>query len=427
MTIEIETLGSKQSHIAFAFSSKERMELSAITIEPLLAEKNFDLYWVDGSTSPEGQAFPKKYAQHLCEIHTGVRGGADAAILYSLSLLLDKGYAYIGLLENDVKLIAGWWPRLWGLFEQGKADGLTVGAVSSRCLNDRIHVPRDGYAVMMNLGAGMVLFTRAAVEAVLNHYRTGSYGELSFLFNHYTGKICSIPWQVMLPDDKQLPKWHPAADWFFESSLLPYGMAALAVTPNMAQNVDIDLSQSQCSEATKADPEFNWKGYCDNFHKQSALAAQDPVRAIICNYDFVFQHWRAFPHQIAHALPNAFRGGWKCVWSKFNGPFGFVTKEAGASLQLHQHGLGIAILLDNKNKPLTLSVRTSFGDGKINIAPKEGFQWADIKVDHSGPYDIEVIFEQPDVLVAAIRFEGPQTWFRNAYPLRHKDLKPFLE
>jgi len=386
MKIEIKALRPKQSKVAFAYSSKERMNLSEVTIAPILADQGFDLYWVDGSASEAGRDLPFNYknAEQLSEIHLGVRGGADAAIVYSLSLLLEKGYDYIGLIENDVRLDAGWFSKLFSLFEQGKKDGLKVGAVSARCIGDRIHVPRDGYALMSNVGAGMILLTREAVVAVLDRFRTGSYGEISFLFNHYTGKPCSIPWQVDLPEDKQLPKWYYAADWFFETSMLPEGLATLALTPGMARNIDVDFSGHSLQEATKADPAFDWPALCQWMHEKSSRKDLDPVRAIIPNYDPVFKHWRALPHHMIKALPDAFQGAWKIVWSQFSGPFAFFVKEAGCRLSLKLHGMSLGLLLDNKNQALALAVKTSFGNAVLNVPPKDGLQWAYFRCDHSG-------------------------------------------
>ena len=130
----------KQSDTGFVYSTRDRTELSRRTFPAVTAEGDFDLYWIDGSETPEGQVLPDEMCsdtQQLCEIHRGVTGGPDAAIVYGLSYLLDAGYDYIGLLENDVLLAAGWYAVLKRLFSLGKRDGLRVGAATVRTYDKR--------------------------------------------------------------------------------------------------------------------------------------------------------------------------------------------------------------------------------------------------------------------------------------------------
>ena len=94
------------------------------------------------------------------ERHGHVTGGPDVAILYCLSLMLERGYDYVGLIENDLE--PGWLDRIFQLFATPR---LNVGSVSARSDADRVLLPRNGYAIMANVGAGMVLFKRAAAEA----------------------------------------------------------------------------------------------------------------------------------------------------------------------------------------------------------------------------------------------------------------------
>jgi hypothetical protein len=427
MAIEIKALRGKQKSIAFAYSSKERTDFSQKSIVPLLAEGDYDVYWIDGSTSEEGKSLPFRYESSpvLCEIHTGVRGGADAAIVYSLSLLLDKGYDYIGLLENDVMLEPGWWPRIFDLFEEGTKDGLLVGGVSARCYEARILVPRDGYGVMFDLGAGSALYTRQAVEHILDFYRTGLIAEISFLVANYTGVGLPVLWQMDGPRSKE-GLGLQTADWFFQPNMLAHGLASLAPTPTLANKLDHKDPHDLQLVPTKTNPQFDWAALCKKL-KETATRSDDLVRSVMANYDPALKVWRGLPHQILSTLPGTFQGDWKVKWSQVHGPFSMVTTKAGASIRLNMHGKELGIMLHTGGRPLALSIRGKFGEGKLSIAQKDEWQWAKIAFPHSGPFDLEITFDNSEIVVGYFTFEGPQSWFKSRYGLRYAHLKPFLE
>lgn len=419
-------LQPKRNDVAIAFSSKERMAFSRESIEPLLAENAFDLFWIDGSNSEEGRALPFSYTHtgRITEIHTHVGGGADAAILYALSLLLERGYAHIGLVENDVKLLPHWWQKTFGLFARGAADGLNVGAVSARCHGERIFVPRDDYAVMFNLGAGMILLTRQAVECVLDSYRTGCAGEVSFLFSHYTGVPLSVPWQVNDPNVAHIPEILSTGDWMFETSFLPRGLVALAPTPTLAHNLDDPHRHPLQETATQAHLSFDWRGFCGALRSLNTGQRRDSVQNIIPHYNPVLKQWRAFPHQLAKAIPAAFSGAWRARWSKFMGPFGFETCEAGAKMILPVHGITANLLLDGKKQPFSIRV-----NNQVDINMDGGQEWetAHLRFAHSGPHLLELAFSRPHIMLGMMQFEGPQPWFSAGYALRYADLARYIE
>jgi hypothetical protein len=145
------------------------------------------------------------------------------------------------------------------------------------------------------------------------------------------------------------------------------------------------------------------------------------------NYDPCLKTWRAFPHQILSALPGAFKGNWRLKWSRMHGPFSMITAAAGASLRLVMHGKEMGIFLDSGGRPLTLSIRGEFGEARLKIAEKPGWQWANICFQDSGPFPLEVVFDNADITVGHFVFEGPQEWFKSGYGLRYAHLKPFLE
>src|SRR5258708_927920 len=97
---------------------------------------------------------------------------------HTLEGMVALGYDYCGLLENDVKLGAGWFEAVLGLFQTGRDDGLEVGAASAYCFNRWILYNRGTYAVTLISGATMVLFTRQAAQLVLDHYRTTTTTEI---------------------------------------------------------------------------------------------------------------------------------------------------------------------------------------------------------------------------------------------------------
>jgi 2-deoxy-D-gluconate 3-dehydrogenase len=125
----------------------------------------------------------------------------------------DFKYTHIGLVENDVLLDKDWFDQTMALFEQGKAAGLEVGAVSARCYEDRILIQRDGYAITHNTGAGMIIFSRKAAELVLQNYRTVFTTENRLLFAQLSGIDIGAYWAF-----RGSQHWL-VADWNFDRVL----------------------------------------------------------------------------------------------------------------------------------------------------------------------------------------------------------------
>ena len=154
----------------------DRPELVEQSIKPLIEgarQNHYHLFVVDGSTTEAIEDKIWHLAYPTGHMIANVRGGAGAAIVYALTMMLnhEENYDYVGLVESDVLLGDGWLDCL-GLFERGREEGLAVGAVSARAYEDRTLFQRDGYAVMHNLGAGMIVFTREAARLVLDNFRT---------------------------------------------------------------------------------------------------------------------------------------------------------------------------------------------------------------------------------------------------------------
>src|ERR1700733_15549827 len=110
--------------LAIAYSTRDQVELTKQTFPGLYdaAEENgFHIYWGDGSKTEEGFKFFREYPLRT-RLRETVRGGADAAIVWKLSTLLESksNYTHIGLLENDVLLDSDWLEPTLSLFAQGK-------------------------------------------------------------------------------------------------------------------------------------------------------------------------------------------------------------------------------------------------------------------------------------------------------------------
>lgn len=230
-------LRPKQNNLAIAFSSKDRPSLSAKTILPLLEAEDVDVFWFDGSRMTINGQLPKEYAgyENLKEIHLNVTGGPDAAITFALDLLQERGYEYIGLLENDVLLHKGWEKRIRELFD---IKDVNVGAAGVRCFASRILERGGDYAVMSNLGAGMVVFRGELIQHILMNYRQPMLYELQTFFKHFTGKDYPIPHVVKKQDPEAKKPWRMTCDWWFDAVLLSQGYRSVACIPSMATDLD---------------------------------------------------------------------------------------------------------------------------------------------------------------------------------------------
>ena len=159
--------------VGFSFSTRDRYDFTLQTIRSLDTEGGFDLFWNDGSTEPDVPALARNYKfqnANLVEVNYGVTGGPDRAICFGLSRLLEAGYDYIGLIENDILFRPGWFSALMKLFSHGAEEGIVCGSATARSFESHVLEYRSGYGVQCDTGAGMVLFSRAAAEIILDLY-----------------------------------------------------------------------------------------------------------------------------------------------------------------------------------------------------------------------------------------------------------------
>lgn len=222
---------------AICFFTKDRVELSRRTIEPLLrilaADGGFDLWWFDGSDTPAGEQFMLDSMGSGRFCRSNVRGGPDAAVVYALTTALahPAKYTHIGFVENDVLLDPDWFPQTMDLFETGTREGLEVGAVSARCYADRILCQRDGYALVHNLGWGTQIMTRQAATLALRNIRTSWTLENRRTFSQLSGLDIGSSWAFRTAEH------HLCADWGNDRILAASGLASLALTPTLVSMI----------------------------------------------------------------------------------------------------------------------------------------------------------------------------------------------
>jgi hypothetical protein len=370
--------------VAIAYLTKDRVELTKQTF-PVLRDGQHALYWCDGSAEAEARDYfaefkgictgawpgagfdafncmlpPYSTPPELADswraapgkrIYTrfafpDVRGGADAAIVFALTqMLANTSYTHVGLCENDVLLSPDWFERTLGLFDRGAVDGLDVGAASARAYDDRILVQRDGYAVMFNLGAGHVIFSRRAAELVLEHYRTGWWQDTRALFAQLSG--IDIGRYACFRNNQQ---WC-TADWNFDAILAQHGLASLALTPCAAEMIGQEPSLEEQGLAL-VDREV------DQLRNENAFLmfkwSTENIRNGLWKPQAITRIHRAsgnggasliFPHQLTHP---GWKGDWRLKWAQGFGPFAWRANADGALL--HQMIFGPCTFLVSGGK-----------------------------------------------------------------------------
>lgn len=227
------------ARVGFALSTKDRCHLTELIL-PGLDCGGFDLIWCDGSTTREGRNLPgTRHFKNtvLKEISYGVTGGPDAAIQFALRRLLSLGYEFVGLVENDIRLQPGWLPAMLDCWHTAEEDGFSVGAITARTMLSRVLAYGTRYVIKWNMGAGMVLFSRPAAEAVLADYRLTSAQEVHDHFLSATGVNLSPVWELFMGQaDRGL-----GADWRYSLSMWRRGMLSLGTVPSLAENIDLDI------------------------------------------------------------------------------------------------------------------------------------------------------------------------------------------
>jgi hypothetical protein len=305
-----------------------RQSLPRVTMNPA-----YDLHIVDGSVDVWR---PASNGLKYYEFHPGVRGGADAALAFCLSMMLnhEANYTHVGIVEMDVLLDEDWFEPTMALFEKGRADGLHVGAVSPRSYVDRVLIQREGYACVHNLGAGVVVFTREAAEIVLRSFRTHWWSDNRKLFAQLSG-IDLATYAAFRGNEQWV-----TTDWGWDAQLAAHGLASLAPTPARCTMIGqkIPLEQ-QGLELTTGHPQQGlhvaimqavFERYRDNLAKIRSgthkPAWPGPIHRDGAGMLF-------FPHQLGY-LEATWQGTLESQWSQGFGPFAYRAGEGGASLSV---------------------------------------------------------------------------------------------
>jgi hypothetical protein len=311
----------------------DRVDLVEQSIKPLLAgaiKCQHHFFVADGSTTPENEekiltlGFPTAYTQ------LGIRGGAGAAIVYALTNMLnhEEGYEYVGLVESDCLLEADWFVRTFDLFARGARDGLEVGAVSARTFDDRVLFQRDGYAVMQNLGAGCVLFTRAAARLVLDTFRTGWSTDNRRIFAQLAGFDIAPFWAFRAHEHAL------TADWHWDAALAANGLASLALVPSPAQMIGQNPPLEEQGLHIVKEPMPAPRDKFFPHYVEQLVAVRSGRLKIGVDTQFWFEPnagtWTYFPHQMA-MLGGRYEGDWRLTERRGWGTFGWEAGETRAS------------------------------------------------------------------------------------------------
>jgi hypothetical protein len=228
--------------VGFAFSSKDRVPFTRQTLESMDADGGYDLIWNDGSDEPEARELPKNFQfrnARLVEVNYDVGGGPDRSICLGLERLLNLGYEYAGLIENDIVMQPGWFGHLMNLFELAAADGIVCGAATVRSYEGRIMEHRAGYSINWGTGAGMVLFSRPAAEVILRQYSKLKMSIRSM--NAFYARLFRIDLKMWCQDRSGHAVKDDAwmtLDWGYTPMLYTHGYASVGSIPSMVRDLE---------------------------------------------------------------------------------------------------------------------------------------------------------------------------------------------
>ena len=228
--------------VGFALSSKDRVSFTRQTIAAMDADSGYDIVWNDGSDDPEARALPKSFHfqnAHLVEVNYDVRGGPDRCICFGLERLLNLGYDYVGLIENDIVMHPGWFGQLMNLFVLAAADGIVCGAATVRSYGSRVIEHRSGYSINWGTGAGMILFTRPAAEVILHQY--SKLGMTTASMMRFYWRLFRLDLNLRTRDREGRlapPDARLTLDWGYTPMLYMHGYSSVGSIPNLARDLE---------------------------------------------------------------------------------------------------------------------------------------------------------------------------------------------
>jgi hypothetical protein len=233
--------------IGFSFSTRDRYLFTLQSLQSLDTEGGFDLIWNDGSTEPGVPALARNYKfqnAKLVEVNNGVTGGAERAVCFGLSRLLELDYDFVGLIENDILFRPGWFSALMNLFSRGAADGIVCGSATARSFESHVLEYRSGYGVQSDTGAGMVLFSRAAAEIIMDLYTNPSLLQMTtHSWQNFYADLFGLDLRAFspfwaYPPEQAIPC---TLDWGYTPSLYLNGYASLSTIPSYATDLEFDV------------------------------------------------------------------------------------------------------------------------------------------------------------------------------------------
>ena len=315
--------------LALSFLTCDKPELVAQSCKPLIeaaVANRFHLFVIDGSTNSEHEKTIWNLTWPAGHVHANVRGGAGAAIVYALSMMLkhEENYSHVGLCESDVLLHDGWLDVL-NLFSVGEANGLSVGCVSARCFVDRVLIQKDSFAVMHNTGAGMIILTRQAAQIVLDTFRTPWTTDNRRIFAQLCGIDIGTYWAFRNNEN------FLTADWAWDAALAAHGLASLALTPSPVEMVGQNppLAEQGLTiaagpvEERRDDKAFGiYRGELAKIREGYLQLGVDTK----FHYDMPNATWTYFPHQMA-MLDGTYVGDWRFEECRGFGTFKWVAAD----------------------------------------------------------------------------------------------------
>ena len=335
----------------------DRPELVEQSIVPLIdgaSKGQYHLFVADGSKNSANEEKILALGDPINGIDCNIRGGAGAAIVYALTRMLqhEENYDVVGLCEADVLLPSDWYLACSDLFLRGSDDGLSVGAVSSRCFADRVLFQRDGYAVCHNLGAGHILLTRRAAEIVLRTFRTGWSTDNRRIFAQLSGIDIGASWAFRTNE-------HPlTADWHWDAALTAHGLASLAVTPSQVEMIGQNPPLAEqgleivCNSMWPRDEKSE-----DAFERYRKSLGDVTAGVFHLGVETQFHLdpntgiWTYFPHQM-HMLGGTYEGDWRLREMRGWGTFAWEAGDCSdhfPMLSVPVFGNGTVLISGGKN------------------------------------------------------------------------------
>lgn len=240
--------------VGFIFTTRDRINLTKQILQELdQPDSHFDLIWIDGSKRREAKKLPMQTIFKHCNFVKAYYNttGPDHVIAFGLRALLNEGYEYCGIIENDICLEKGWFTRMMRLFDEGRRDGFRVGAVTLRTMESRVLEIREyeRYALMWNLGAAITLFSQETARIIYNvcydeKYNVDAKGLRKFYKQRFGVDLKKDKkyWELFM-DEKNRPLGY---DWGYAMEIQKKRRGdfySLAPIPSMAFNRDEDIAK----------------------------------------------------------------------------------------------------------------------------------------------------------------------------------------